>query len=123
LGSFSAIALALAAVGIFGVISYSVSQRTHEIGIRTALGAQRGDVLFLILREGAKLALFGVAIGIGFALLLSRLIASLLYNVSARDPLTFGAVTAVLLGVALIACYLPARRAMRVDPMVALRHQ
>ena len=123
LGSFSMIALALAVIGIFGVISYSASQRKHEIGIRMALGAQRRDVLFLILGEGAKLAVVGVVTGAGFAYLLTRLIASLLYNVSPRDPLTFGAVAALLLGVAVTACYVPARRAMRVDPMVALRYQ
>jgi putative ABC transport system permease protein len=123
LGSFSAIALVLAAIGIFGVMSYSAAQRTHEIGIRMALGAQRRDVLHLILGQGAKLALLGLGIGTLLALLFARWIKSLLYSVSATDPLTFGAVAIVLLGVAVTACYIPARRAMRVDPMAALRYQ
>ena len=123
LGSFSGIALILAAVGIFGVISYSASQRTREIGIRMALGAQRRDVLRLILGQAAKLALLGLAVGVGLAFLLTRMMSSLLYSVSATDPLTFAAVTIVLFGVAVTACYIPARRATRVDPMAALRYQ
>ena len=122
LGSFSAMALLLAAIGIFGVISYSASQRRHEIGIRMAVGAQRVDILRLILGQGAKLALCGLCIGSAFALLLTRFMKTLLYNVSATDPLTFGGAAIILVGVAVIACYIPARRAMRFDPVVALRN-
>jgi putative ABC transport system permease protein len=122
LGSFSVIALLLAVIGISGVISYFVSQRRHEIGIRMALGAQRCDILRLILGQGTKLAVFGVGIGFAAALLLTRFMASLLYGVSATDPLTFGMVAIILLSVAMSACYIPASRATRVDPMVALRH-
>ena len=122
LGIFAALALVLSCVGIYGVISYLVGQRTHEIGIRMALGGQQSDVLRLILGRGAKMAAIGVAVGIAGSLALTRLMAKLLFGVSAYDPLTFLAV-AVLFRVALAACYIPARRAMRVDPLVALRYE
>ena len=120
---FGVLGLVLAAVGLYGVTAYAVSRRTHEIGIRVALGAQRSDVMRLVIGAGAKLALIGVAIGAVSALALTQLIAGLLFEVNAADPLTFAAVAALLCVVALLACYVPARRAMRVDPVVALRHE
>jgi putative ABC transport system permease protein len=110
-------------VGIYGVVSYLVVQRTREIGIRIALGAQRGDVMRWVLGAGARMALLGVGIGIAVALALTRLMTNLLYGVSATDPATFLAVALLLIFVALAACYIPARRAMRMDPMVALRQE
>ncbi len=123
LALFALLALVLSAVGIFGVISHLTGQRTHEIGIRVTLGAQRNDVMRLVLRNGLRVALLGVAIGLAAALGLTRLIANQLYGVSTHDPTTFAGVATLLTLVALAACYIPARRAMRVDPMIALRHE
>jgi putative ABC transport system permease protein len=126
LGVFAGLALVLACVGIYGVISYSANERVHEIGIRMALGAQKRDILWMTIGHGAWLALSGVAIGLPGGLILTHVLSSfshLLYGVGAGDPLTFACVAALLVTIALLACYVPARRAMRVDPMVALRYE
>ncbi len=123
LGLFATLALLLAAIGIYGVMAYLVNQRRHEIGIRMALGAQQRDILLLILGRGAKLMVLGVAIGIAASLALTRLASSLLFDVSSTDPMTFASVAGILLAVGFAACYIPARRAMRVDPVTALRNE
>lgn len=123
LGLFAALALVLAAVGIYGLMAHSVIQRTHEIGVRVAVGAQSRDVLGLVVAEGAKLAFYGMVAGVAFALVLTRFMASLLFEVTPTDPATFASVAMLLALVGLLACYIPARRATRVDPMVALHHE
>jgi len=120
---FSGLALFLGAIGIYAVMAFNVAQRTHEFGIRLALGARPGEVLRLVFGSALRLAGIGIAIGLVAALGAARFLGSLLLNITAHDPLTFGAAAAVLAGVALAACYLPARRAMRVDPIVALRYE
>jgi len=122
-GLFAVTALLLAGLGIYGVISYLVSERTHEIGIRVALGAQRSNIMRTVLQQGLGLAITGTAIGLVCALIVSNLMAELLYGVRPTDPLTFAGVAILLIGVSMAACYIPARRAMRVDPLVALRHE
>ena len=123
LGVFAALALLLASVGVYGVLSYLAEQRTPEISVRMALGAHRLDVLRMVLGEGARMTLLGAGIGVLAALALTRFMAKMLFGVRPVDPVTFGVVALLLCGIALLASYVPARRAMRVDPMVALRHE
>ncbi|MBL8232775.1 MAG: FtsX-like permease family protein, partial [Bryobacterales bacterium] len=122
-GALGAIGLFLAAVGLYGLISYSVTQRTREIGIRMALGAQRRDALWMMVRQALVLALTGTAIGLVGAALAVRILSGMVYGVSLRDPITFGAVVLSMLAVAVLASYIPARRSTQIDPMSALRHQ
>jgi putative ABC transport system permease protein len=121
LGLFAVLALTLAAVGIYGIVAYSVTERTHEIGVRLALGAQRRDVIAMVVRHGMMMTVAGTGVGLAAAFAVVRVMSGLLYGVSAADPVTFIAIPVLLLAVALAACYIPARRATRVDPMIALR--
>jgi len=123
LGIFGLLALALASIGLYGVLAYSVGQRQHEIGIRMALGAQAGDLFVLVIKQGMLLTGIGLALGLSAAFLCTRLIANQLYGVSPIDPITLGVTSSMLGVVALLACYLPARRATKVDPLVALRSE
>jgi putative ABC transport system permease protein len=119
-GLFAAVALVIATVGIYGVISYAASQRTHEIGIRVALGARRADILWMVIRRGMSLTLIGVTIGLAAAIALTRVMKNLLFNVSATDPATFSIIVLLLISVAILASYIPARRATKVDPLQSI---
>jgi ABC-type antimicrobial peptide transport system permease subunit len=120
---FALVALSLAAVGLYGVLAFTVARRTAEIGIRMALGAQRTDVRRMVVGQGMGIVAIAIALGVGGALATGRLLGSLLYGVSPRDPVTYATVVGVLLAMALLACWIPARRATRIDPMEALRHE
>src|SRR5882762_1393838 len=121
--SLGILGLFLASLGIYGLMSYSVAQRTHEVGIRIALGANRSDILKLVLGQGLRISLVGLVVGLAIALGVTRVIAAMLYGVKPTDPVTFGGVSALLTAVALLASYLPARRAAKVEPLVALRYE
>jgi putative ABC transport system permease protein len=123
LGIFAGLALILASVGIYGVMSYSVTQRTQELGVRIALGAQRRDIFSLVLKQGIILALIGVGIGLAAAIGLSKVVASVLYGISATDPVTFISVAVIMIAVAVVACFFPARKATKVDPLTAMRYE
>ena len=123
LGLFASVATLLAAIGIYGVMSYSFSQRTHEVGIRVALGAQRLDILRMALGEGMRIVVIGLAAGLAGAAIMTRFFRSMLFDVAPADPITFFSVSAILAGVALFACFIPAQRATRVNPLAALREE
>ena len=122
-GFIGALCLFLAVIGVYGVISYAANQRTHEIGVRMALGAQRGNVLRMVMRQGLVLVSIGLVLGLGASLAVTRFMRDLLFQIGAMDPVTFGGVSLILVGVAMIACYVPARRATKVDPLIALRYE